>query len=496
MADSPDHVSSQPKPEGSPNEIFHRMVVNDKKQNQRLINKFLSGAGRYDLNQQAMKNNNQVKDDSTRVTWIRFLVCTLGLTSLAMGQMSRMVLNQTITMMVDPRMLKNDVVSVDGSCPWPEEESLAVKGVEKPIDQAAAATTTTTTTTTSTTTSLPLNLTDLTTNLNWLWATDSEDNNNDKEHEDDLINSESISTSIKSTSNMTSNHSDDGGKEKKKDEENKQQLNNGNSAVVGQEEAIYADKFKWSISKQSVLLGGFYYSYFFFMILGGRMAEVYGAKYVLLICVAGSAVINLATPWMARNSFVLLVVSRILMGIVQAGVFPAMYALIAKWLTMSEASIFAPLIKMNLRLGMLLGSLLPGILPGWPSVYYTTGVLSFLWSVLWIFIATSTPQENKWVSQAELEHIMKKKRRPEQIEMSAYQESQTSSEQSLDKTSSAAASAAAANKPTPWVKILTSPSVIGLIIVKLTFNYALDFLAILLPSYLKYVHHASKGQVS
>lgn len=230
---------------------------------------------------------------------------------------------------------------------------------------------------------------------------------------------------------------------------------------------------------------------------GGRLAEVYGAKYVLLLAVAGSASINLMTPFLARNSFYLLVLSRIIMGILQSGVFPAMYALFNKWLTMSEASIYAPLIKMNLRLGMLFGSLLPGLLPNWWSVFYFTGVLSTIWSLAWFFIATSEPENNDWVSKEELDHIVKKKtlkpqeRKSDEVELNDRTVNgisivSKSSEKSKKKPS----------LKTPWLKILTAPSVIGLIIVKLTLNYAIDFLSIELPSYLKYVHHASTQQIS
>jgi len=217
------------------------------------------------------------------------------------------------------------------------------------------------------------------------------------------------------------------------------------------------------------------------------MSEIYGAKYVLLLCVAGSAIINLATPWMARNSFALLVVSRIIMGAIQSGVFPGMYALIAKWLTMSEASIYAPMVKMCLRLGMLLGSLTIGFLPPeWPIVFYFTGAVSAVWSLLWLLIATSNPADNKWVSKVELAHIMKKKRQPPAI---------ANEDVELGQIGGGTNSKPARAKKTPWLKILTSPSVIGLVLVKLASNYALDFLAIELPSYLNYVHHASTQTV-
>lgn len=226
------------------------------------------------------------------------------------------------------------------------------------------------------------------------------------------------------------------------------------------------------------------------------MAEVYGAKYVLLLSVAGSAIINMATPWMARTSLGLLVFSRVVMGAIQAGVFPGMYALFSKWLTMSEASIYAPLIKMNLRLGMLLGSLVPGIISGWPNVFYFTGLISTVWSILWFLLATSSPQENRWVSQAELEHIMRKKKRPPVEEEEAVEMSEMDSGQAKDERKKANIKTKRASLKTPWLKIITASPVIGLILVKLTFNYALDFLAIELPSYLKYVHHSSRQTVS
>lgn len=223
------------------------------------------------------------------------------------------------------------------------------------------------------------------------------------------------------------------------------------------------------------------------------MAEMYGAKYVVLLSILGSGIINLATPWMARNSFPLLVASRVVMGVLQSGVFPAMYALFAKWLTATETSIFAPLIKLNLRLGMFFGSILPGILPDWPGVYYFTGVVSVALSCLWFLVASSSPDGNSWVSESELAHIMRKKRKPNKVEAIELSTRTVDNEQ---QSKQVRIKVKAPKEPTPWGQILTNPSVIGLILVKVTFNYAVDFFSILIPSYLSYVHHASKETVS
>lgn len=227
------------------------------------------------------------------------------------------------------------------------------------------------------------------------------------------------------------------------------------------------------------------------------MAEIYGAKYVILLSIAGSGLINMATPWMARSNFYLLVASRALMGVMQSGVFPACYALFAKWLTPTETSLYAPLIKLNLRLGMFFGSILPGLLADWPSVFYFTGLVSAFVSLLWLLVASSSPEGNSWVSESELKRIMRKKRKPQQqqttdaIELTtrAVESGETQSRQVKVKIKTPKAK-------TPWGKLLTNPSVIGLILVKVTFNYAVDFFSILVPSYLAYVHHATKETVS
>lgn len=217
------------------------------------------------------------------------------------------------------------------------------------------------------------------------------------------------------------------------------------------------------------------------------MAEIYGAKYVLLLAVGGSSIISLATPWMARTSLGMLVASRILMGAIQSGAYPAMYALVSKWLTMTEASMFIPMLKLGLKSGNLLASLVPGLLSTWPAVFYFTGSVGVVWSIMWLIIATSKPEDNSWVSTEEEQHIVRKKKKMKQVEeVSSGIEMTEQTTKSKKKQSSG----------TPWIKIITAPSVIGLIIVKVTLNYSGDFLNIELPSYFKYVHHSSKETIS
>lgn len=74
------------------------------------------------------------------------------------------------------------------------------------------------------------------------------------------------------------------------------------------------DRFDWSKEQESTLLSAFSYGYMPFMIIGGRMSEIYGAKWVVFLSGFGSAVCYLIMPYLADTSYTLLVCSRIFMG--------------------------------------------------------------------------------------------------------------------------------------------------------------------------------------
>ncbi|CAA2962120.1 inorganic phosphate cotransporter [Olea europaea subsp. europaea] len=449
--------------------IFKRMVTNDKKQNQVLKNKLSKGSG-----SRGEKVSGQ--DEAEKSTGMRFVVVTLGVLSLAMSMMCRGTINYCITSMIDPRMNNANKTLVTGNEVLENlnnnsDPILFYMTTEYPTQNSDELPTTTTIATTDATI-------DSTTSAS---TTESIDESTTTI---ETTTQTAIETTTQSIIETTTNLILD---------------STTTQISTVDENASQNDKFMWSTKDQSLIKGGFYYSYFFFMVLGGRMSEIYGAKYVLLLGVAGSAIINLATPWMARNSFTMLIISRTIMGAIQSGVFPAMYALINKWLTMSEASIYAPMIKMSLRTGGLLASLLPGLISNWPDVFYVVGGLGAVWSVLWLFISTSEPSTNRWVTKTELKHILKKKRQVVKQQDEEEEGIKMAEVEDKNETSVKVDQAKKAQPlpvKTPWIKIITSPSVIGLIMAKLSFNHANDFMQIELPSYLKYVHAISDGKRS
>lgn len=43
---------------------------------------------------------------------------------------------------------------------------------------------------------------------------------------------------------------------------------------------------------------------------------------------------------------------------------------------------------------------------GWPSIFFSTGLFGILWCVLWAYLATDTPQTQRFISPEELEYIV------------------------------------------------------------------------------------------
>ena len=103
----------------------------------------------------------------------------------------------------------------------------------------------------------------------------------------------------------------------------------------------------------------FFYGYVLTQVPGGRLAELFGGKWlfgigknkshmvVLLVCfnaiiigILVTAVFTLLTPLAAKHSLYLLYAVRIIEGLGEGVTFPAMLAMLARWSAPQERSRF------------------------------------------------------------------------------------------------------------------------------------------------------------
>lgn len=79
-------------------------------------------------------------------------------------------------------------------------------------------------------------------------------------------------------------------------------------------EPDFDDRFEWTGAQIGTLQAAFSYGYAPFMIAGGRMSELYGAKWVVFASGFGSALCCILSPFLADSNYILLVASRVIMG--------------------------------------------------------------------------------------------------------------------------------------------------------------------------------------
>ena len=172
--------------------------------------------------------------------------------------------------------------------------------------------------------------------------------------------------------------------------------------------------------------------------------------------------ISLVTPAAARIHVGLLIALRVLSGLGEGVMRPAIQALIARWSAPQFRSVVVGAISAGFNIGIVVGNLLAGILcdygfaGGWPSVFYVFGMVGCVWFVCWCFLCYSSPYTHPRISKVELE----------------YFETMIGAED------------LARHPPTPWRKILTSVPVWALAIAYLASNYQCYTIVTCLPLYM------------
>lgn len=311
-----------------------------------------------------------------------------------------------------------------------------------------------------------------------------------------------------------------------------------------------SNRFAWDASQQGILLGAFAIGTAPLQVIGGRLAEIYGSKWVLLAGCLGTALTNLTIPYIAHFSYLMLVVNRVLMGIAQAGMEPGLMCLLAEWLTPSETGFFISMLLFAICIGFFLGSLCSSFILalgyGWPLAYYVSGGLNLLVALLWVLYADSSPQFSRYISPGELKFVRHEQKKSQieqqqqpspptkstqldliiahhrtsnntagsQVNSNNYNNNNIGDLDGEDKRDISSLSASQLNskfndsstrkattinganedseqKQAPWVNILTTRSVWAFIICKISIRWCADVFGNELPTYLANVLHLS-----
>jgi len=148
---------------------------------------------------------------------------------------------------------------------------------------------------------------------------------------------------------------------------------------------------------------------------------------------------------------------RALLGIGESGTNPAVTSMLVKWFPPQEYSRATSLVLSGSYAGPIIALPLATAIAtasGWHTVFYVFASLAIVWLPLWLFLSTDRPETNRFIKEAELNHIVSS--RPDM----------------------------SGKLKVPWRKIVSLPAFWGVAILHLSANWLYYFLATWLPTYL------------
>ncbi|KAL7669912.1 hypothetical protein ACOME3_004859 [Neoechinorhynchus agilis] len=167
----------------------------------------------------------------------------------------------------------------------------------------------------------------------------------------------------------------------------------------------------WDRKVQGTILASYFYGYLLTQAIGGILSYKIGPQKVLVISVAGSSICTLLTPFAAKISPIFMFIDRFLLGFFASVNWPALLHLLSEWAPKQERSRLISISNSGAQLGTIVALPLSGVLcdqrflGGWPLVFYVSGLIGIIWTLLFAFLSRSRPEEHHFISQSEREYI-------------------------------------------------------------------------------------------
>jgi sugar phosphate permease len=174
--------------------------------------------------------------------------------------------------------------------------------------------------------------------------------------------------------------------------------------------AVAGPLIRQEMGLTSVQLGlvfsAFAYPYAVMQIVGGWLADKFGPKLVLTVLSLIWGAATLATGF--AGSIAMLVVLRLALGIGEGGAFPTATRAFTYWMPARERGFAQGITHSFSRLG---GALTPPLVlavvaaGGWRQAFILLGVASLAWTVLYCFVFSNSPDENRRITPEETAEI-------------------------------------------------------------------------------------------
>lgn len=225
------------------------------------------------------------------------------------------------------------------------------------------------------------------------------------------------------------------------------------------------------------ILGYFGYGYMFGSLLGGITADKKGPKFVWILAGTAWSLVEIAMAFAGELGMAIFGGSaiagfgllRVLFGISEGPIFSTISKTNANWAAPRERGLLSALGLIGVPLGALITApIVSGFLTiaSWRLLFVILGILGLVWVIIWAKVFTDYPEDNKNVSEEELNDIRSTN---ESLNVEKTVETEDSSEK--------------------WYHFFKSPTLVGNMIGYFGFQYVNFLILTWTPKYLQDEYH-------
>lgn len=171
-----------------------------------------------------------------------------------------------------------------------------------------------------------------------------------------------------------------------------------------------AKEDEWNQSVKSLILSSFFWGYVLMQLPASIMSKKFGAKLVLVYANIVGSIITILHPLAVKyGGWQTLCAFRIIIGFCQGTLYPCVHTILSKWVPKRERGFLSTSVYSGAQFGTFLILGMSGLLfaspAGWPALFYISGGIMLLWTILYIFLGSDTPRSAKTISELELTYI-------------------------------------------------------------------------------------------
>ncbi len=173
--------------------------------------------------------------------------------------------------------------------------------------------------------------------------------------------------------------------------------------AVGVAESTVREDLGFTLEQSGWFMGAFFWTYSLFQVPSGWLAERWGTRITLSLFAFAWSVATFGIG--VAPGFGLLIVAQLVMGVAQAGIFPASCNSIGHWMPLGQRSLSCGILAAGMQGGAILASGLTGLLIaplGWRWVFVGFAVPGILWTIGFYLRFRNDPSQDSRVNDSEL----------------------------------------------------------------------------------------------